>query len=271
MSGEVTREEVRAWIEAYVRETEKSCSTRWRRPLAGFADAHHPGFEKLRELIVPNHVMPWEVLPEAKTVLVYFLPFVKEMADTNAGGSTPSPEWALAYEETNALFVRLNEYLTDKFWQRGVRALVSPEATAFNREILRSRWSQRHIAYLAGLGTFGLNNMLITKSGCCGRLSSLVTDLDVEPDQPLAVENCIYKRTGKCGVCVRHCPSGALTFEGYDRHKCFGVCLDNAKLYHDFGNSYASVASGDIEDTGSEVCGKCVVNIPCAFLDNNLD
>lgn len=266
MKEKIGKQKITEWIKEYIEEYEKRTRTRWGEVQVGFADAKSPEFERLKEFVVSDHVMPEQVLAGATIVISYFLPFRKEMAATNVGGSTSSPEWALAYEETNALFGKLNAYLIEKLGEAGVRAAVSPEATAFDRTILKSKWSQRHVAYIAGLGTFGLNNMLITKKGCCGRISSLVTDLEAEPDQPQREENCLYKRLKKCKVCVKNCPSGALTTEGYDREICFGVCKENAKKYHNFGNSYASDASGEIEDTGSEVCGKCVVNIPCAFL-----
>ncbi len=65
--------------------------------------------------------------------------------------------------------------------------------------------------------------MLITKIGCCGRYSTIVTNLDVKPDSPLEDEFCLYKKNKSCGICVKHCPSGALTLDGYDRHKCYVV------------------------------------------------
>ena len=46
---------------------------------------------------------------------------------------------------------------------------------------LISDWSHRHVAVIAGLGKFGLNNMLITDNGCCGRVGSFITDLKIEP------------------------------------------------------------------------------------------
>ena len=66
--------------------------------------------------------------------------------------------------------------------------------------------------------------MLITKTGCCGRYSTIVTNLDVQADSPLEEEYCLYKKNGTCGVCVQHCPSGALTFDGFNRYKCYDVC-----------------------------------------------
>jgi epoxyqueuosine reductase QueG len=121
------------------------------------------------------------------------------------------------------------------------------------------------VAYLAGLGTFGLNNMLITDAGCCGRFGSIVTNLDVVPDLPLETENCLYHRDGHCASCVRRCPTGALTTGGFDRHRCYTQCLENARVYTQFGNSYASEAGSELLNTGSEVCGKCLIGLPCSL------
>lgn len=107
--------------------------------------------------------------------------------------------------------------------------------------------------------------MLITKIGCCGRYSSILSNLDVKPDSPLKDEFCLYKKNGSCGICVKNCPSGALTLDGYDRHKCYAVLRKNAELYTDFGSSYTDVSGNQPNSIGSEVCGKCVVNTPCTF------
>ncbi|MCC2864828.1 epoxyqueuosine reductase [Anaerovorax odorimutans] len=250
-------------IQGFIRRYEKKIETKWGEPLAGFADAD---LSRLKQVISPQHASGSDVIPNPTVILAYFVPFQKEMAETNIGHGIASPQWALAYEETNAMFVELNRYLIKILAEKGYRAAVSQEAGAFNREQLISNWSQRHIAYEAGLGTFGLNNMLITKKGCCGRINTIVTDLDVPPDRPMEEELCLYKRSGKCGLCVDRCPSGALTREGFDRERCFQVCRENAQIYTGYGNSYASAAGQPAEDTGSEVCGKCVAGMPCAFL-----
>ena len=83
-----------------------------------------------------------------------------------------------------------------------------------------SRWSQRHVAYIAGLGAFGKNNMLITDRGCCGRFYSVVTNLDVEPDTPVEGERCLYRIDGSCGACMRKCRSKAINPGGFDRWAC---------------------------------------------------
>ena len=163
------------------------------------------------------------------------------------------------------MFNELNAYLIREITAMGYKAAITPEATTFDRQKLVSHWSHRHIAYLAGLGTFGINNMLITKAGGCGRYSTVVTNLPITTGQPLTVEYCMYKRNGKCGACVRRCPSGALTTDGYDRKKCFAVLLKNAEVYTDLGSSYTNEDGTGCNSAGSEVCGKCVVHVPCAL------
>lgn len=256
-------------IQNYVQEYSRKpgITSQWGEPLVGFADANHPDILNLKDIISPQHVMPYEVIEKPTIIIAYFVPFTKELAATNqAPGSLASPEWARTYEETNGMFRELNNYIIAELKKMGYEAGVSNAATTFDREKLISNWSQRHIARLAGLGTFGINNMLITKKGCCGRYSTVITNLAIDSDKPLADDYCLYKSKGICGVCVQHCPSGALTVSGFDRKKCFQVCLKNAELYRDFGSSYSDGTGNNPNSVGSEVCGKCVVNVPCAFM-----
>lgn len=86
--------------------------TRWQEPLVGFADANHPEILSLKKIIGPNHALPVDVIPDALIVIAYFIPFTKELADTNRiPNEIAPPEWARAYEKTNAMFVNLNAYL----------------------------------------------------------------------------------------------------------------------------------------------------------------
>ena len=101
------------------------------------------------------------------------------------------------------------------------------------------------------MGTFGINNMLITEAGCCGRVGTLVTDIKLEADDRLKAENCLYKEKGTCGICVDKCQFNALTFSGYDRRKCYGICMENEEYHDDMGLT--------------DICGKCLVGLPCSY------
>ena len=255
-------------ISSYIKEYESrdDIHTVWGHPLVGFADAHDPYILNLKNIVNPEHELPCDVLEDASIVIAYFVPFTKELAQTNShDGYISSEEWALAYEETNAMLGKINEHVIKKLRELGYHADISKKSATFDQNKLISRWSHRHFARAAGLGTFGLNNMLITKTGCCGRYSTIVTNLDVQADALLKEEYCLYKKNGTCGVCVKHCPSHALTFDGFDRYKCYDVCKKNAEIYTEFGSSYTDESLENPNSIGSEVCGKCVVNAPCTF------
>lgn len=245
------KEYIAGLIKEYVRDYQLSegSKTGWREPLVGFASAADPLFAELKRIVGEDHRMPGEILPGARTVISYFIPFSKELADTNREGLSCSKEWAAAYVETNKMMARLNRHLVKKLEESGFRSAVVD--WHYDRERLSSNWSQRHVAYIAGLGTFGINNMLITGEGCCGRYSSIVTTLELEPDLRPAAEFCLYKKNGSCGACVRHCVCGALKPGHFDRKACYQVCMGNARLYSEVGDA--------------EACGKCLTDVPCSF------
>ena len=262
------KETIRSEIIDFVRmyEEKPGINTKWGIPLVGFADARHPSILALKEVISSAHQLPTEILPDASAVIAYYVPFTRELAKINAEyGRLAAPEWAESYEQTNTMFGVLNQHLIGLLEGFGFKGAVSPEAGTFNQEKLISNWSQRHMAYAAGLGTFGINNMLITKSGCCGRYSTVVTNLLIEPDEPIAEELCLYKKNGSCGICVRNCPTGALTISAFNRYTCYGLCQENAAIYTDFGSSYLEEAGDAANSVGSDVCGKCITASPCAF------
>lgn len=235
----------------------------WRTPVVRFGDALLPELDGLKTLIHPEHGTPKEILPTAKTVIAYFLPFREEIGNSNKEGKYASVEWAKAYEKTNAFFGELNEALMAWLREQGYEAAVSPYATTYDEDLLVSRWSQRHFAYYCGLGTFGINNMLITDSGCCGRVSTVVTDLDVEHDAPIREEYCLYKKDGSCGACIKKCPVGALSGDGFDRRKCDAFCTETAALHVGYSDAPSYQLPNGL--VGSNCCGKCVTVMPCTY------
>ena len=228
---------------------EKQLQLIWRKPLVRFADACHPGFEELKQIVDPRHHLPQDFLPGATMVISWFLPFQKDLARGNLDGRLSSAQWADAYLTTNDMAAWISKELVAYIQNElGASAAVVNDAGMISNENPRSRWSQRHVAYLAGHGTFGLNNMLISDEGSVGRYFSLVAALDVQPDEQVAMERCLWKRNGSCGLCMERCEAGALTETGFDRFKCLAQCLENMARY-----------------PGADVCGKCTVELPCSY------
>lgn len=247
------KQEVANFIRNYPKEykTHNLVHTSWRMPVVAFADAKDPMFLKLREIVDPAHFLPTDLLPNARTVISYFIPFTKETVQSNSKGANASEQWARAYAETNKLIMDLNTALSDMLSSRGLKVVATMPTYNFDKAKLVSCWSQKSIANIAGLGKFGLHHMIITEKGCCGRLGSVVTNAKIKPTQRNSGEYCLYKLNGSCGICIKRCALKALKADGHDKHTCYKECLRNAKKY----------AKLDLAD----VCGKCVSNAPCSF------
>lgn len=240
---------IRDFIASYPRQ--RSVETLWREPIVGFATAQDPLFDRFKEIVRPTHATPRELLPGAKSVVVYFISFSEELHKENHKTDRYcSRSWAVAYVETNRLISDISEQIRTELQSHGHRVALIPPTHNFDEESLMSDWSHRHAAYVAGIGRFGVHNLLITQRGCTGRIGSLVTDLILEPTPTPKGEFCLQKAGFDCLKCVERCQYGALYADRYDRHACYRQCLANDRYYLDL----------DLTD----VCGKCSAAVPCS-------
>ena len=249
---------IRSAIERSVAEAnENEDRPIWKKPLVAAVRADHPDFATLKTAVAPTHLLPEDVLTGAKSVVCFFIPFADFVAESNREPGSASAEWAHAYVSTNALIAAISDRVEALLETEGFSAGKIPATHNFDEVTLMSDWSHRHIAHIAGLGEFGINNMLITAAGSCGRLGSIVTDceLDTVPIPPPHRERCLFKLNGSCGACIRRCETGAYERKAngsiaFNRARCYAVCLANAETHKPLG--YA------------DVCGKCLVGLPCS-------
>jgi len=239
-------------IQRFVADFEKrdGIKSRWKTPLVGFASTMDPMFDMLKEVAVPEHLHPRDILADCKTLIAYFLPFQDWIPESNIGKLESSEEWARAYVETNILIGEINDFLIGWLTGMGHETKKLNPSLNMDYENLVSVWSNRHVAYVAGLGTFGMNNMLITENGCCGRLGNVVTSLELEADKRTGKENCLYKYDGSCTACIDNCVNDSLNLDEFDRFKCYEMLLANGEKYEYLGDA--------------SVCGKCLVGLPCS-------
>lgn len=243
-----TIQEIESFVAKY--QKQQDTSTKWGVPLIRLATAEDPLFRQLKTAVSPTHALPRDLLKNAGTVISFFLPFPRSVVSSNSKERLSSPEWAVSYIETNELITQLGLHLSEIFTEAGEQVVSIPATHNWIKEKLISNWSHRHVAIIAGLGRFGLNNMLITDNGCCGRIGSLITSATIEPDNRPAGEACLYKYDGSCKKCVRKCVNEALVEDSFDRFKCYDQLLKNVEEHRSVG--YA------------DVCGKCLAAVPCS-------
>jgi epoxyqueuosine reductase len=225
----------------------------WQKPLLATAvvDAR---FDVLPQVAAEDHLLPADLLPGARAVVVFFVPFKESLLAANTGGDRPVRDWAQAYTDTNGMLGELSQILAAALEDRGYESAVMPATKNFDPSKLMARWSHKHLAHLAGLGRFGHNRQIITPVGCAGRLNSFVTEAPL-PDRPLTDqdEHCLYKSGQECLKCVARCPVQALTEDEFFRKRCWARLLQNAKEWPDLDKAH--------------VCGKCVADLPCTHVN----
>lgn len=225
-------------------------------PLVGYASVKNSLFEKLREeRIVGQHFMlPIEWLPEGKSVISMFFPFTKSVREANAKiKDWPSVEWLHGRIEGQNFINEVISLLIKQLKLRGIKAVEPAKDKRFfskGNEIelkYTSNWSERHVAFVCGLGTFGLSKGLITKKGIAGRFASLIIDKKLDFTERRYIKFDEY--CNLCGNCIKNCPVDAISFEqGKDHFLC---------------DSYLKIIK-DIESPRYG-CGKCQVGVQCEF------
>ena len=129
---------------------------------------------------------------------------------TPAIDSAPSIWYSETYKTVNQLLDQSTYRLALFLESKGHAAAFVPRDGYTSLEALRedpsSFFSHRHAAMLAGLGTFGVNNIVLTREyGPRVRFASLFTDALIDHDHPIEEELCI-----ECGLCKKKCPAEAI-------------------------------------------------------------
>lgn len=219
-------------------------------PIFAFGSAEDEYFKLLKEesVIGDHFILPKHWLPEAKTVISFFLPFTEEIRRGNSRDMDwPSPEWLHGRIEGHGFLIKLVKYIESELISGGYKSIIPTLDQRFKSENYSSNWSERHVAFVCGLGTFGLSKGLITKKGVAGRFGSIITDLELSTDK--RDYEAIYEYCSMCGKCIKNCPVDAISFENGKNHDICSNFLD--KTAEKFKPRYG--------------CGKCQVDVDCEY------
>ena len=268
------------WVEgivnAFVRESPENTlrneadERAWADPLVGFSSGADTLYMFYKQDIGSFFLTPleWftvsfpgtEVDPEELTVISWILPQTEATkADQRQRNALTSERWARSRifgEEAN---MKLRRQVTETLTRAGYPAVAPMLSPLWKGETsvkygFASTWSERHAAYAAGLGTFGLCDGLITPVGKAMRAGSVIACIDIRPSaRPYRDRHdyCLFYMKGTCGECMRRCPAGAISERGHDKAKC--------SRYLDATRGYVESTFG-FEGYG---CGLCQTGVPC--------
>lgn len=234
-------------------------------PLVGFAPVERwssPPQELPNVLSpwIPEEFWPQSIYPEAKTVIVIGLPVSLPIVET-----APSIYYHELYKTVNSMLdskaYEISNYLNEK----GFGAIYLPRDAYGDIKILIDKpfafFSHKHAAYLAGLGSFGHNNVLLTPQfGPRVRFTSIFTTAKIKGDIIKTEDLCTH-----CLLCVKNCPVGAIPKTGdfpppVDKKTCAirstelrdeyrspcGICIKVCPVGHDrvlFGRNNIAIYS----------------------------
>ena len=245
----------------------------WAEPHVAVAAGDDPFFQRIKELIGPFHWTPLEAyalaFPDSPVsagelrVISYVLPQTPQtVADQRNETVMPAERWARSRFHGEEFNCDLRNHLADTLTRAGYPAVAPERLSAFGyrqseRFGIASNWSERHAAFVAGHGTFGLSDGLITRWGKAVRFGSVVARIDLPVTRrPYGEDHhawCLWYARGKCGACAGRCPVTAITAtEGHDKQACFVYIRETTTPYVE--KSYG---------TGATPCGLCQVKIPC--------
>ncbi|AOT72360.1 tRNA epoxyqueuosine(34) reductase QueG [Geosporobacter ferrireducens] len=159
------------------------------------------GFE---EQDIGKRIDPKQIMPDARTIIAIAINYYVEKPRLLEGkerplGAIARSAWGRDYHEV----------LRDKLLllMQNIEKLIGP--FQYKIYVDTGSLSDRAVAWRAGLGWFGKNNMLITKKyGSWVFLGYAIVNFEVEPDQPMP-DQC-----AGCNACIQACPAEALE-EGY--------------------------------------------------------
>lgn len=228
----------------------------FRKPLVAFSPAADKRYAELKSTVGEWHLNPIELLPDAKSVISYFVPFTQDVAVQPKKIKDGSPLWSEAYQEINRHFNVVGEAVSACLTELRYSAVTIKPTHTYDPKDLKCIWSHRSAAAIAGLGTFAANGLLITKKGAAGRFCTVITSAVLKPNEHPVENKCLFIKNKSCGLCFKICPVGALSPAFFDKFACQDELNKNERKLKEI----TALASAD-------TCGKCISVCPYAYIE----
>lgn len=245
----------------------------WEKPIVGFARGDDPYFAYYKREIGDFYWLPNEVYKlkykdepvkdnELTVISIGFPQTMETKVQQKKAKDMPCDRWQYTRGEWEPMIEKITEDIVGKMLEGGYKAVSLDSIKEFSRHTsekfgIASNWSHRHTAFIAGLGTFGLSEGLITKKGKAMRFTSIIANRILEPTQreyDSYQEYCSYYKDGSCGACIGRCPVKAITKDGHDKDVCSAFLQ---KIKNETGPDFVR------NSNYISSCGLCQSKVPC--------
>ena len=208
-----------------------------------------------------NHFPDISTLAEELTVISWIIPSTSKTREEQAlQKKFPSERWARTRSLGEDFNISLRRHIVVELTKAGIPALAPMLSHLWSRSnegkyAPCSNWSERHAAYAAGLGTFGLCDGFITPVGKAVRVGSVIAKINITPNERPYNNHqayCLHFTDKGCQACIDRCPVNAISDEGHDKKRCMQYTEHTMNQYikEQYGmDTYA--------------CGLCQAGVPC--------
>lgn len=244
----------------------------WDEPLVGFSRGDDPYYSWFKKDIGEFLFTPYEIFtktfPAVDTdssdlsVICWILPQTEATkSDMRKVARYPAERAVLASRANGEIFnQKIARYVADILNSRGYEAVVPVQSEHWGIRMSdkygkASSWSEKHVAFISGLGTFSLTDTLITELGTAVRIGSVVSRIQIEATgRKYSGYNqyCLHFSKGGCMKCAERCPAGAINENGHDKVKC-------EEYQYQFTSKYIN----ENYKVDTRYCGLCQFGVPC--------
>ena len=242
-------------------------------PVVGFSNGIDSLYQEFRSHIGQFYYTPLDMFKDVfsredvaagdLTVISWIIPSTRKTREEQAGQDKyPSERWVRTRALGEDFNNHLRRHVVELLLKMNIQAFAPLLSTVWSRSdegpyAPCSNWSERHAAYAAGLGTFGLCDGLITPVGKAVRIGSVIARVRISySPRPYDDHHayCLHFSQGTCRECVDRCPVNALSAKGHDKRRCMQYTERTMNKYikEKFGlDTYA--------------CGLCQAGVACTY------
>ena len=113
-------------------ESENKLDEYWKEPIIKIISANNEELKTLKNAVSFEHFTPYDILPDAKSIISFFIPFQENIVKSNIQGKIVSEKWAIAYVKTNELIKMIGDNIEKLMEQNGYKTGKIPATHNFD-------------------------------------------------------------------------------------------------------------------------------------------